>query len=132
MVALAGDQLDPDLVGIDGSLGQRMAQGKGAHHNLEQVFLPRQQRRNLGPQGTHELPFDPAALTQREDIDTDLLFLEELGMSLGGCVVSLERWQSRIGSGKEVVVNLPHALAVEVPGPEVVRGQQVHVALVAV
>ena len=53
-------------------------------------------------------------------------------MRLGGCVVSLERWQSRIGSGKEVVVNLPHALAVEVPGPEVVRGQQVHVALVAV
>ena len=37
-----------------------------------------------------------------------------------------------VGAGEEVVVDLPRALAVEVPGAEVVRGQQVHVALGAV
>src|SRR5271166_6311828 len=40
-------------------------------------------------------------------------------------------WPVKVASC-EWRVNLPHALVVEVPGPEVVRGQQVHVALVAV
>ena len=109
-----------------------MTHAKGTHHDLDQVFPPRRERRHLGPQWTDELPFDHPALAQRKDIDADLLLFQESRVRFGRSFVSLEEGQSRIGAGKEVVVNLPHALAVEVPGPEVVRGKQIHMALVAI
>ena len=51
----AGDQLDPDLVGINGSLTERMADREGANDDLDQVFASWFHGGNLGADRAQEL-----------------------------------------------------------------------------
>ena len=117
---LSGRELDPDLVGVNGALSERMAHVQGSHHHFDEVFAPLLERGRLGPDRAQELAVDRSPLAKREDVDSHLLILEERLLPLGRLVVSLEHGQARIGTQEQMVVDLPHSLAVEIPGAEVV------------
>ena len=73
-----GDQLDPDLVGVDRSLGERMADAERPDDGLDEVLPARLERRDLGPERAEELAVDRSSLAEGEEVDADLLVLEEL------------------------------------------------------
>ncbi len=117
-VAGAGDQLDPDLVGVDGALAERVADREGPDHDLDQVLAAGSSRGDLRAQGPQEPAVDHAAVAQAEDVDPHLLVAQEPGVPLGGLLVAREGGQAGVGADEEVVVDLAAALAVEVAAPK--------------
>ena len=83
-----GDQLDPDLVGINGPLTERMADPEGANNDLDQVFAPRFHSGNLRPDRAQKLAFDHTPFAQTEDVDSDLLVAQEPRMPFDKLLVS--------------------------------------------
>ena len=82
-----------------------------------------------GRSGPSKLALDHSPFAEPEEIDADLLVLEKLGVLLGDLGCSEDGRQAGVGADEEVVVDLAAALAVEILGPEVVGGYEIHVAL---
>ena len=128
--ARAGDQLDPDLVGIDRSLAEGMADPKRPDDDLDQVFPPGLSVGTVGPERAQAVAVDRASVAQAEDVDSHFLVAQETG-------VASRRPRHRrsiaarpvLAPMNEVVVDLAAPLAVEVPGAEVGRGLELHVAV---
>ncbi len=122
-------KLDPDFVGVDSPLAEQVPDPEGPDDDLDEVLAARLERGVLGTQRRHERAIDRTAFAEAEYIDPDLLVGQEPRMPLRSLRIRLDGGQSCIGPDEEVVVDLPAALAVEVPGPEVGRGLELHVAL---
>ena len=122
LLARAGDQLNPDLVGVDRPLTEKVADAERAHDHLDQVFFAWFQTGNVGAERAQQLAFNRAPVTQAEDIDAEVLVLQEPGLPRGGLVVAYKRRQPGVATDEEVVVNLSASLAIEVAGTEVSRG----------
>ena len=106
-----------------------MAEAERPDDNLDQIRLARLERRHFGTERTDQGSINPAPLSQREEVDANLLVLEIFRVDLGDPGFFEDRRQSRVGGREEVVVDLPPAFAVEIPGAEVARGDEVHVAV---
>ena len=71
-VAGPGDQLDPDLVGVDRPLAERVAEAERPDDDLDEIRLARLERRDLGPERAEQRAVDPAAVAEGEEVDADL------------------------------------------------------------
>ena len=132
---VAHRDVQPELVGVGGALGQVMPQGNGAYNDLQQIVLARLEGRYLGAQRRDQLVLDRAARLDAEDVHVDGA-LVELAVGLDHPVREVEQvGDAGVGGREEMVVDLGDirlfALRVAT-GTEVVRRQQVHVATVAV
>ena len=58
------DQLDPDLVGVDRPLAERVAEAERPDDDLDQVRLARLERRDLGPERAEQLAVDRAPVAE--------------------------------------------------------------------
>ena len=76
-VARSGDQLDPDLVGIDRSLTEEVADPSVRTTTSTRYLPPGFQIGDIGAERAQELAFDHSAVAQAEDINADFLVLQE-------------------------------------------------------
>ena len=124
------DQLDPDLVRVDRPLAEGVAEAERPHDDLDQVRSARLRASGTsGRSGASERAVDRPAVAEGEEVDADLLVLQVIGVGLGDFSSPRMRGEPGVGGGEEVVVDLAAALAVEVFRAEVVRGDEVHVAV---
>src|SRR5262249_25522781 len=95
-------EINPDLVGVSGPLGERMAHADGADDYLDEVRLARLQRREGGTQ-LRQLAVDGSSLLDAKQVDAEFLVLalgvgaaQELG-------VLLDRSEGRLDLGSAAV-----------------------------
>ena len=120
--AVAGGHRDvePDLVGVGGALREQVAELQGPDDRLEEVRLPRLERRHHWAQRRMEWAIDPRAIADPEDVDPGDL-LEELRVGLDHVAPVLEPRQPRVRGGEEMIVDGEAARVVVALGAEVGR-----------
>ena len=124
-----GDQLDPDFIGIDGPLAERVAQPQGPHDDLDEVGFARLQARHLWPRRRAQGAVHAAPLTDPEDVHADLVVGQILFVRLAGRGAADQGGQAGVGGREEVVVDLAPGHVVKLLGTELARRDEVHVAL---
>ena len=127
----ADGHLEPDLVRIDGALGEQVTQFDCADHRVEQVTGSGLQCRDRGTQWRMQSVRKGPAVADSEQIDPHRASQEFL---LRGDHVRAvaEPGDPSVGTGEQMIVDLQLPAVTEWSGSEVVRGDQGHVAPVAV
>ena len=127
-IAAFQDDVQPELVGICGVLGQRVPHLDGANHRFEQVSPAGLEHRDGRTQRRQKLPVDVAAGLQAEQVHPHHPVQEFQVRLVHPAGVIQQLRQGRVGSGELVIMNLEDARAVEAASPEVARAHQRHVA----
>ena len=128
-LAVPKGQVQPELVGVRGPLGQGMAHAGGAYHQFQEVAASRLQAGARGAQGGMQGTIHGPVLLEGEEVQPC-----RLGQDLGPFVIAVRAVEHsgyrRVGGGEEMVVD--HGLAPRcAPGRRVLGCQERHVAVPA-
>ena len=99
-----GLDLEPQLVRIDGPLGQMVSDLEGTDDRLEQVRLAGLKGRDFRSQRSDEFTFEGTPFAHTEDIDAGAVFEDRLGL-LDDLVIASPERQCGVSAWEEVVVH---------------------------
>ena len=103
----SGDQLDPDLVGIDRSLAEEVADVERSDHDLDEVLAAAASDVGTsGRSGPRSLPSIIPPSRRAKMSTRTFLSSQEPVVPVGGLAVAQDGGQARVGTDEEVIVDL--------------------------
>ena len=130
---LIGDlDVHPYLVGIGGSLRKKVAQLEGSNHHFEEVGRARLQLGNFRPDWRCQGRIHRTSFFETEQLDLDVTSVESLVGFLNPFGRFAKVGNPRVGSRKQVIVNLELATVIHKASSKVLGRLGLHVAAVAV
>jgi len=133
LVSAADARINPEFIGIDGALRQRVPQLERAQDYFQQIALSSFQSRQLRAQRRSQGGVHRPAFLDPEDVHADGAFHEVL-LCAHGIGIAAECCDPGVGCGEEVVVDAQHMIGgIEELRSEIIdRGLERHMAAVAV